>query len=52
MLREENVLLFDEMLSESGQKKDYIRAAISKGENYSDESLFMLLVLQPAKGDK
>ena len=49
MLREENVLLFDEMLSESGQKKDYIRAAISKGENYSDESLFMLLVLQQQK---
>jgi hypothetical protein len=44
--REENALLFGKMLSECGQNKDYIRAAVSKGENYSAESLFMLLVLQ------
>jgi hypothetical protein len=37
------------MLSECGQNKDYIRAAISKGECYSTESLFMLLVLQQQK---
>jgi hypothetical protein len=37
------------MLSECGQNKDYIRAAVSKGENYSHESLFMLLVLQQQK---
>ena len=37
------------MLSECGQNKDYIRAAVSKDENYSDESLFMLLVLQQQK---
>jgi len=34
------------MLSECGQNKDYIRAVICKGEGYSAESLFMLLVLQ------
>jgi hypothetical protein len=48
-LREESALLFDKMLSECGQNKDYIRAAVSKGENYSAESLFMLLVLQQQK---
>jgi hypothetical protein len=32
-LREENTLHFNEMLSECGQDKDYIRAAVSKGEN-------------------
>jgi hypothetical protein len=48
-LREESALLFNEMLSECGQNKDYIRAAISKGECYSTESLFMLLVLQQQK---
>ena len=48
-LREEDALLFNEMLSECGQNKDYIRAVVSKGENYSAESLFMLLVLQQQK---
>jgi hypothetical protein len=48
-LREENALLFNKLLSERGQNKDYIRAAISKGENFSAESLFMLLVLQQQK---
>ena len=48
-LREESALLFDKMLSECGQNKNYIRAVISKGENYSSESLFMLLVLQQQK---
>ena len=37
------------MLSECGQNKDYIKAAISKGESYSAESLFMLLALQQQK---
>ena len=37
------------MLSECGQNKDYIKAVNSKGENYSAESLFMLLVLQQQK---
>lgn len=48
-LRAENVLLFNEMLSECIQNKDYIRAVISKGENCSAESLFMLLVLRQQK---
>jgi hypothetical protein len=37
------------MLSECGQNKDYIAAVSSKGENYSAESLFMLLKLQQQK---
>ena len=37
------------MLSECGQNKDYIRAANSKGEDYSAESLFMLLILRGQK---
>jgi hypothetical protein len=48
-LREENALLFNEMLSECGQYKDNVRAAITKGECYSAESLFMLLILQQQK---
>jgi len=37
------------MLSECGQNKDYVRAAISKDECFSAESLYMLLVLQQQK---
>ena len=37
------------MLSECGHNKDYIRAVNSKGEYYSAESLFMLLILQQQK---
>ena len=48
-LRQESVLLFNEMLSKRGQNNDYIRAVISKGESYSTESLFMLLILQQHK---
>jgi len=48
-LREESTLLFNKMLSECGQNNDYIRAASTKGEYYSTESLFMLLVLQQQK---
>ena len=48
-LRQDNALLFNKMLSECGQNKDYIRAVISKAEHYSAESLFMLLVLQQQK---
>ena len=48
-LREESVLLFDKMLCECGQNKDYIRAANVKGEYFASESLFMLLVLQQQK---
>jgi hypothetical protein len=48
-LRKENALLFNKMLSECGHNKDYIRAVVSKGENYSAESLFVLLILQQQK---
>jgi hypothetical protein len=37
------------MLSECGQNKGYTRAVSSKGEHYSAESLFMLLILQQQK---
>jgi hypothetical protein len=46
ILAKESSLLFNNMLSECGQNKDYIRAVSSKGEYYSAESLFMVLVLQ------
>jgi hypothetical protein len=48
-LREESALLFVRMLSECGQNKGYTRAVSSKGEHYSAESLFMLLILQQQK---
>ena len=48
-LREENRLLFSKMLSECGENKDYVRAASSKGESFSAESLFMALILQQQK---
>jgi hypothetical protein len=48
-LREEDAPLFNEMLSECRHDKDYIGAVISKGKNYSSESLFILLVLQQQK---
>jgi hypothetical protein len=34
-IREESTLLFDKMLSECGQNKDYISAASTKGGYYS-----------------
>jgi hypothetical protein len=48
-LREENRLLFDKMLSECKENEDYVKAANSKGEYYSAESLFMALILQQQK---
>jgi hypothetical protein len=48
-LREEDALLFNEMLSGCRQNKDYIMAVRSKSENYSSESLFMLLILLQQK---
>ena len=48
-LREENRILFNKMLSECGENKDYVRAAISKGEPFAAESLFMALILQQQK---
>ena len=48
-LREENRILFNKMLSECGENKDYVRVAISKGEPFAAESLFMALILQQQK---
>jgi hypothetical protein len=48
-LREENRLLFSKMLSECRDNEDYIRAANSKDEYFSAESLFMVLILQQQK---
>jgi hypothetical protein len=48
-LREENRLLFNKMLSECKENEDYIRAAGSKDEFFSAESLFMALILQQQK---
>jgi hypothetical protein len=39
------------MLSECIKNKDYIRAVMPEGENYSAESLFMLSIAA-AKDDK
>ena len=48
-LREESRLLFDKMLSECKENEDYVKAANSKDEYYSVESLFMVLILQQQK---
>jgi hypothetical protein len=45
-LREENRILFHEMLNEC---RKYGDATIAKGDNYSTESLFMVLILQQQK---
>ena len=48
-LREENRLLFNKMLSECKDNEDLVRAANSKDEYFSAESLFMALTLQQQK---
>ena len=48
-LREENRLLFNKMLSECEENKDYVRAASSKGQSFAAESLFLALILQQQK---
>jgi hypothetical protein len=48
-LKEENRLLFNRMLSECKENESYIRAANSKDEFFSAESLFMVLILQQQK---
>ena len=41
-LREQNRLLFNEMLSECKENEDFVRAANSKDEFFSAELLFMV----------
>jgi hypothetical protein len=48
-LREENRLLFKKMLDECVENEDYMKAAGSKDEYFSAESLFMVLILQQQK---
>jgi hypothetical protein len=48
-LREENRLIFNKMLSECKENEDLVRAANSKDEFFSAESLFMALILQQQK---
>jgi hypothetical protein len=43
---EENIILFNRMISECGKNEDYIRAASSKDDYFSAESLSMILILQ------
>ncbi|MDQ3902961.1 MAG: antimicrobial resistance protein Mig-14 [Thermoproteota archaeon] len=48
-LRDENRLIFNKMLSECKENEDLVRAANSKDEFFSAESLFMALILQKQK---
>ena len=48
-LREESRLLFNKMLSECRENEDLARAANSKDEYFSAESLFMALILHQQK---
>jgi hypothetical protein len=48
-LREENRILFNKMVSECGENKDYFKAANSKGEPFSAEGLFLALIFQQQK---
>jgi hypothetical protein len=48
-LREDNRLLFNKMLSECKENEELVRAANSKDEFFSAESLFMVLILQQQK---
>jgi hypothetical protein len=48
-LREENRTLFNKMATECQENNDYVRAASSKREAFTAESLFMILILQQQK---
>ena len=48
-LREEDRLVFSKMLSECIENEDYVKAASSKDECFSAESLFMVLILEQQK---
>jgi hypothetical protein len=45
-LKQKNRILFNRMLSECRENEDYVRAASSRDEYFSAESLFMVLILQ------
>ena len=47
-LREENRLLFHKMLSKC-RKSEYVSCVNAKGENFSAEALFLILILEQQK---
>jgi hypothetical protein len=47
-LRKENRILFEEMLDKC-KKKDYVDCAANKGENFSTEALFLVLIFEQQK---
>jgi hypothetical protein len=47
-LREENRILFQRMLSEC-RKKEYAACTSTKGQNFSAETLFLILILEQQK---
>ena len=47
-LRKENRTLFEEMLDRY-KKKEYVDCTVTKGENFSAEALFMLLIFEQRK---
>jgi hypothetical protein len=47
-LRKENRILFEQMLDKC-KKKDYVDRAANKGENFSAEALFLVLIFEQQK---
>ena len=47
-LREENRLLFHKMLNRC-RKSEYVSCVSAKGENFSAEALFLILILEQQK---
>ena len=47
-LRKENRTLFEEMLDRC-KKKEYVDCAAAKGENFSAEALFLVLIFEQQK---
>jgi hypothetical protein len=47
-LRKENVVLFNKMLNKY-KKKEYVDCVNTKGENFSTEALFMILIFEQQK---
>jgi hypothetical protein len=47
-LRKQNRILFEEMLDRC-KKKDYVDCAAYKGENFSAEALFLVLIIERQK---
>ena len=48
-LREENRLLFNQMLSECKKRKEFFDCVNSKGKSLAAEGLFLILILEQQK---